>query len=305
MKHNRLDTGAIALMALLCALWGLNQVAIKVADGGIAPVLQAGLRSAGAAVLLWLWAAARGIPLFRRDGTLALGALIAAMFAAEFIFVFGGIVYTNASRAVLFLYTAPFVVAIGAHLFVPGERLRPIHVAGLVSAFAGIALAFADALRLPTHRELLGDAMVLLGAVFWGTTTVVIKATRLARISAHRALFYQLAGSAVILLVLSPLLGERGVFAPSVPVWAALGFQTVVVAFVTYLAWFGLIARYPVFKLSAFSFLTPLFGLIAGGALLGEPLSALLVAAVALVGVGIWLVNRTPSAVPVPAETDG
>jgi drug/metabolite transporter (DMT)-like permease len=140
------------------------------------PFLQAGLRSAGAALLVCVYTAARGVPLFRRDGSLGFGLAIAALFAAEFVFLYWGLVYTTAARGILFLYTSPFVVALGAHWFLPGERLRGLRIAGLGCAFAGLVLAIADGLRLPTYRELLGDGMELLAAVLWGATTVIIKA---------------------------------------------------------------------------------------------------------------------------------
>lgn len=295
-RSDRLDLAAMLLMVALCALWGVNQVSIKVANAGISPVLQAGLRSAGATLLLWAWSRRRGVALFERDGTFWLGALTAVLFAGEFTLLYCSLEYTNASRVVIFLYLSPFVVAIGGHLAIPGERLRPVHVLGLVAAFAGMGIAFADALRLPTHRELLGDTMALAAAVFWGATTVVVKASRLVRVTPHKVLFYQLAGSAVLLLLLSPALGERGIFAPTPLVLGAFLYQTVLVAGLSYLAWFWLIGRYPAFKLSAFSFLTPLFGVVAGGVLLGEPITPSLTTALAFVGVGIYLVNRSPAA---------
>jgi drug/metabolite transporter (DMT)-like permease len=292
MARDRLDPLAVLLMVVLCAFWGLNQVAIKVADGGISPVLQAGIRSAGAAALVAGWGAVRGIRLWRRDGTLVPGIVTALLFAGEFALLNGSMVFTGASRAVVFLYLAPFVVAVGGHWFLPSERLAPVHVLGLVSAFAGMALAFGDALRLPTDRELLGDGMAAAAALFWGATTVVMKGTSLTRVSPHKVLLYQLAGSAIVLPILSLALGERGLFAPSPLVLWALAYQTVGVAAISYLAWFWLIARYPVVKLAAFSFLTPLFGLIAGGVLLAEPITPALAAALLLVGAGIALVNR-------------
>jgi drug/metabolite transporter (DMT)-like permease len=150
MRGDRLDLGAILLMLALCALWGLNQVSIKVTNDGISPVLQAGLRSTGAALLVWGWARWRGVPLWQRDGTLGLGIIIALLFAGEFTLLNWSLVFSSASRVVVFLYLAPFVVALGGHLYIPGERLGPVHVAGLVAAFVGVSLAFADALRLPT-----------------------------------------------------------------------------------------------------------------------------------------------------------
>jgi drug/metabolite transporter (DMT)-like permease len=299
----RLDSLAVSLMIGLSALWGLNQVSIKVADGGISPVLQAGLRSAGATVLVGAWCLLRGVKLWQRDGTLLLGVVIALLFAGEFAVLNASMVFTGASRAVVFLYLAPFVVAIGGHWFLPGERLAPVHLLGLVAAFAGMTLAFADALRLPTHRELLGDIMAAGAAVLWGATTVVIKGTKLQRITPYKVLLYQLAGSALLLPLLSLALGERGVFDPAPPVLWALAYQTVVIAAISYLGWFWLIAHYPAVKLSSFSFLTPLLGIVAGGVLLGEPITPALTLAFVLVGAGIMLVNRRP-AVAEPALAD-
>jgi drug/metabolite transporter (DMT)-like permease len=290
--RSRLDATAITLMLLLCAIWGFTQVTIKLANAGFSPLCQAGLRSAGSALLLWAWSAVRGVPLFKRDGSLGHGALVAALFAVEFVLIYEGLALTTAARAVLFVYTAPFVVALGAHVFVPGERLRPLMVAGLVSAFAGVALAFADALRLPTRADLVGDTLVLGGAVCWGATTVVVKASRRVHITPNKTLFYQLAGSALVLLPLSVAIGEPGVTAPSAVALGALAFQVVIVAFASYLAWFWLLARYPASELSVFSFLTPLFGMTASALVLGERVGPVLALAMALVALGIYLVNR-------------
>jgi drug/metabolite transporter (DMT)-like permease len=294
-RHSRLDLLAMLVMVALCASWGLNQVAIKVTNTGISPILQAGLRGIGAGTLVWLWSAWRGVRLFERDGSLGVGVLIGVLFAVEFALLNWGLVFTTASRAIIFMYLAPFVVAVGAHLFLPGERLGLAQLVGLLCAFAGMATAFADALRLPSHREIVGDVMIVGAAILWGATTVVVKASRLNRISPNKVLFYQLAGSAA-LLPLSPLLGEAGVTAPSAVALAAFAYQTLFVAFVTYLAWFWLVAHYPASRLSAFSFLAPLFGVLAGHLLLGETVTSLLVAALALVGLGIYLVNRAPRA---------
>ncbi|HMM55227.1 MAG TPA: DMT family transporter [Candidatus Desulfobacillus sp.] len=291
-RKNHLDSTAMTLMVVLCFAWGIQQVAIKVANGGISPVLQAGLRSLGAALLVLAWSRARGIRLFDRDGSLGAGLLCALLFAGEFTFIYWGLNYTSASRGVVFLYTAPFIVALGAHLFIPGERLRPLQWLGLGCAFAGILAAFGESLGMPTKNQLLGDAMLFLGAVLWAATTLLIKGGRLAKIAPAKTLFYQLAGSALLLPPVSLALGEPGIFDPTPLVLACLAYQTVLVAFASYLAWFWLIVHYPAGRLSAFSFLTPLFGVLAGALLLSERVSAALAAALALVVLGIWLVNR-------------
>jgi len=295
-RSSQLDSLAIFLVVLCCASWGLQQVAIKVANAGISPILQAGLRSAGAAVLVWAWSSARGIRLFDRDGSLWLGIAIAVLFGGEFAVIYVALEFTTAARGAIFLYTAPFFVALGAHFLIPGERLRGGKAVGLLGAFLGVAVAFSDSLALPSHREFIGDAMMVLAGFLWGATTVLIKATRLARLSALKTLIYQLAGSALLLVPLSPLLGEKGVTDPSALVLLLLGYQIVVVAFASYIAWFWLIARYPASALSTFTFLTPIFGLLGGAILLREPVGLRLIVAIALVGAGIYLVNGRPRA---------
>jgi drug/metabolite transporter (DMT)-like permease len=292
-RRQHLDALAMTLMVALCALWGLNQVAAKVANAGISPVLQAGLRSGGSVLLLLGWCRWRGISLFDADGSLKAGIGAGSLFAAEFALIYWGLEYTPASRAVVFLYTAPFVVALGLHWLVPAERLTRVQALGLVAAFGGILLAFGDNLSLPDGRQMIGDAMLLVAAVMWGGTTVLVRTTRLATIAPAKTLFYQLGVSALALPIASLALGERGIIGqPSALVWISLAGQIVVVAFASYLTWFWLISRYPATRLSAFSFLTPLFGMMFGAWLLGERITWGLGGAMALVAAGIWLVNR-------------
>ncbi|KIL97621.1 Permease of the drug/metabolite transporter (DMT) superfamily [Paramagnetospirillum magnetotacticum MS-1] len=292
-RHSHLDALAMTLMVGLCALWGLNQVAAKLANAGISPVLQAGLRSGGSTLLLMIWCRFRGVRLFDADRSLKAGLAAGAMFSAEFALIYWGLEYTPASRAVVFLYTAPFVVALGVHWLVPSERLSRVQSLGLACAFGGILLAFGDNLSLPDHRQMIGDAMLLAAAGLWGGTTVLVRSSRLAAIRPAKTLFYQLGVSAVALPVASLLLGEQGIIGqPSALVWASLAGQIVIVAFASYLTWFWLISRYPATRLSAFSFLTPLFGMMFGAVLLGERITWGLSGAMALVAAGIWLVNR-------------
>jgi drug/metabolite transporter (DMT)-like permease len=287
-----LDRTAAAVLVLLCACWGLNQVAIKVANTAISPGLQAGLRSVGGSALVLVWAHARGIRLEWRDGTLGYGLLAGLLFAAEFFLIYAGLDLTTAARGVLFLYTSPFVVALGAHFLLPGDRLTRTKLAGLIVAFVGLMTAFVDGLRLPTARELTGDLMCFAAAALWGATTLLIKGTPLARARPEMILLYQLGVSAVALPLVSLLLGEPGIVALDGVALLSLAYQIVVVAFASYVAWFWLVTRYPASRLAAFSFLTPVFGVALGGLLLQEPVSLALLLAVTLIGAGIYLVNR-------------
>jgi drug/metabolite transporter (DMT)-like permease len=282
-----LDVGAYSLMVLLTALWGFQQVTIKVIAGDVSLIAQAAIRSIIATLLVLAWARLRGTPLFERDGTLKAGLLAGVLFAVEFVFIYGGLAYTNASRMVVFIYLTPVLTALGLHFLIPGERLHPAQWAGVLVAFGGVVLAFFNS----GSNTLIGDLCGIAAAFFWSATTVLIRATRLAQASATKTLFYQLAVSAVVLPLCSYLLGEQGVVAVTPLAVISLTYQAVIVAFLSYLAWFWLLGRYLAARLSVFSFLAPMFGVLFGVWLLGEPLGPEFAIAAGLVGLGIVLVN--------------
>ena len=286
-----IDSTGAAFMTLLCLLWGFTYVFSKLAAADISLVMQGGLRSVIAALLLLIWARARGIPMFGADGTLRAGLLAGALFAAEFLFIFAGLAHTGASRMVVFIYMAPCFTALGLHWLVPGERLNASQWAGIGLAFAGVATAFADGFA-SDRASLLGDAFGLIAAALWAATTVIIRTTRLNNAAAAKTLFYQLAVTAVALPPASLLIGEPGVVAVTPIALASLLYQGVVISFASYLIWFWLLTRYLAARLSVFTFLSPLFGVAASVALLSEPLRPAFAAAIALVGAGIYLVNR-------------
>lgn len=293
MDRKPLDASAVVTMVGLTFLWGFTHVATKLAANDVSFVLQSGIRSIVAAALLLLWTRWRGIPIFNRDATWWPGLLVGALFAGEFFFIYAGLEHTGASRMAVFVYLAPILTAIGLHLLVPGERLHGAQWAGVLLAFCAILVAFGEGF-LSAPASALGDAFGIVAAFLWAATTVAIRASRLTRASASKVLFYQLAVSAITLPIASFLMGEAGVRRLSAVALASLAYQGVIVSFASYLAWFWLLTRYLAGRLSVFSFLAPLFGVITGVLVLGEPLRAPFALAVALVGAGIYLVNRAP-----------
>lgn len=286
-----LDAKAFSLMLGLTALWGFQQVAIKLTAPDVSLVMQAALRTLVATALLVAWARWRGIALFSRDGTLGAGLAAGLLFGAEFVFIYAGLGHTAASRMTVFIYLAPVLTALGVHWLVPGEKLARAQWIGVAVAFAGIALAFGEAFAA-ARSSLLGDFFGLLAAVLWAATTVLIRATSLSRAAAAKTLFYQLAVSAPLLLAASLAMGEKGVVALTPLALASLAYQGIIVAFASYLTWFWLLTRYLAARLSVFSFMTPLFGVLAGVLILDESLTPSFVGAALLVGAGIVLVNR-------------
>ncbi len=299
-RRQALDARAVAALVMCCFLWGLNQVAVKVALPEIPALLQAGGRSLIGALLVFAWARWRGVAMFGADRTLWPGLLAGALFAAEFGAIFLGLQFTTASRMVVFLYLSPFVVALGMPFISRSERLAPAQVLGLLLAFAGVAWAFAESFTQGAAgpRQWWGDALGVAAALLWGATTFVIRASCLSTASAEKTLVYQLGVTGVALTLAGVMAGEPWPAALSPLVTASFVFQSVIVAFASYLVWFWLIRHYPATLLAAFTLLTPVFGLLMGASLLGEPITLRLWFALAAVCLGIVLVNRRRAATP-------
>jgi drug/metabolite transporter (DMT)-like permease len=294
-RKTRLDARAVLLLVGCCLLWGLNQVATKVTLAEIPPLMQAAARSIGAALLVALWARWRGIALWQRDGTLRGGLLAGALFALEFGCIFVGLQFTAASRMIVFIYLAPFVVALGMPFISRAERLNGRQVAGLLAAFAGVVWAFSEGFVRPAAgpRQWLGDALGIAAAVLWGLTTLVLRASRLSTAAPEKVLLWQLVVSGAALSLAALVGGESLAVAPTLHSLLPLAFQTVIVTFASYLVWFWLMRHYPATRISSFTLLTPIFGLLAGVLLLHEPVTPRLLVALVAVVLGIALVNRS------------
>jgi drug/metabolite transporter (DMT)-like permease len=289
-----LDAKAITLMAVLCAIWGLQQVVLKATAADIAPIMQIALRSGVAALLVGLVMGWRGERMNLRDGTLRPGVAVALLFGLEFLLMAEGLRHTSASHMVVFLYTAPMFAALGLHWKLPAERLGRVQWLGIALAFGGLAFAFlgrsTPAANAVPVNVLWGDFLGLLGGAAWAATTVVVRCSALSRAPATQTLLYQLIGGFVLLLAGAFVTGQAHVN-PTPQVWASLAFHSLVVSFASFLAWFWLLRKYLASRLGVFSFLTPLFGIVFGAWLLSEPIEASFLLGAVPVLIGIVLVS--------------
>jgi drug/metabolite transporter (DMT)-like permease len=290
-----LSPGAVALMLMLCLSWGFNQVAVKLVLPDVPPMLQALARSSGALPVLLVIGWARGVKFFERDGTLWAGLSAGIIFGIEFVLIYQGLLYTSATRAVVFLYTAPFFVALGSYVFL-GERLRASQWAGLGLSFAGVALAIGVPQADVDAKVLLGDLLIVVGGSLWAATTLIVKATPLIRAPAEKGLGYQVAISIPIFVMAAWFRGETLTHMPSALSLSLLAYQAFWVVGLTFLLWFALVKAYSASKLSAFTFITPLFGVVAGYFIMHDKLTLAFAAAALLVIAGLYLVNRPESA---------
>src|SRR5580658_5838010 len=286
-----LPPAAVAWMLMLCLSWGFNQIAVKLALPDIPPMLQALGRSAGALPVLLLIARLRGVKIFVADGTLGAGLFAGLLFGLEFVLIFQGLRLTSASRAVVFLYTAPFFVALGSYQFL-GERLKPSQWGGLALSFGGVALAIGVPQANVDAKVLLGDLLIVGGGAMWAATTLLVKATSLLRAPPEKALGYQVAVSIPILAFAAWISGETITHVPGPLALSLTAYQAFWVVGLTFLLWFSLVRTYSASKLSAFTFITPLFGVVASYFIMHDTLTLAFGAAALLVIAGLYLVNR-------------
>jgi drug/metabolite transporter (DMT)-like permease len=288
-------------MLMLCLSWGFNQIAVKLALPDIPPMLQAVIRSAGALPVMLVIGWLRGVKFFERDGTLGAGLFAGVLFGLEFVLIFRGLLLTSASRAVVFLYTAPFFVALGSYHFL-GERLRASQWGGLALSFAGVALAIGVPQANVDANVLLGDLLIVGGGALWAATTLIAKGTALRRAAPEKALGYQVALSIPILGFASWISGETIARVPGPLALSLMAYQAFWVVGLTFVLWFALVKAYSASKLSAFSFITPLFGVVASYFIMHDTLTPVFGAAALLVIAGLYLVNRASPVVPVAID---
>jgi drug/metabolite transporter (DMT)-like permease len=293
VRSGAIPLSAGLLLAGLCFLWGGNLVSIKISNQGIPPILAAVMRSLVASLLVWAYARSKGQGVFlgRRASRHALA--LGLLFGVEFVLLYWGLVFTDASRGIIFFYTQPFWTALGAHFFLTGDRLNSVKVSGLILAFLGLVSVFWSRSATLGPRYWVGDLMQVGGGLAWAATTVYVK-RMVARDSFthYQTLFAQLFFSIPVLAAAWLIFQRSDPVHLTGPVVGAFLYQAVIIASMSYLAWFWMIHHYPISRLASFTFLTPLFGVILSALILKEPIPLLLWVGLVLVAGGIYLVNR-------------
>ncbi|GAK27779.1 DMT family transporter [Serratia liquefaciens] len=289
--RNNIDGKAGAAMVMICAIWGLQQVAIKAAEPDISAVLQIAIRSGIAALAVYLLARFKGEKFLLDPRTLLAGFGVGLSFALEFFFVSEGLRYTSASHMAVFLYTAPLFSAIGLHFLIRHERLSAVQWAGIAIAFGGVVLAISGMGESSGGvNQLRGDIYGLLAGLSWGGSTILIRTTGLANCSSKQTLLFQLTGACIVLSLLAMTMPNVH-FTLSSVAWSSLVFQTVIVSFISYLIWFSLLRHYQASSLGILTFMTPIFGILAGVVILGEPLQIEFVLGSVLIVLGLIVVS--------------
>jgi drug/metabolite transporter (DMT)-like permease len=286
-----LDLKAILAILILTLLWGFNYSAIKFSNEGISPVFASALRSFIASICGAIYCLRKGEKLFHTDIRLFHGIVVGLLFGLEFACIYFGMLYTDSARSVVFVYLSPFVVAVGAHFFLKGDRLTPLKTLGLMTAFVGILFVFYGKPKTAKPNMLIGDLLEITAGILWGATTLYIKRFMAGKVQPIHTFLYQLFFSIPILFGVSLILEPNWIYRIDSLILTSIFYQSVIVAFISYFIWFKLIHQYSVSRLSAFTFFTPIFGVLSGILFLGEEFTFSLMVGLPMVSVGIFVVN--------------
>jgi O-acetylserine/cysteine efflux transporter len=278
---------------LLCQLlWGVNFVAAKIGLQHFEPLFFVALRFSLVALLLLPFV---GLP---RRKLLQLIPLSMTMGVMHFSLIFTGMRYLDAATSSIAVQLqVPFAAILAAFFF--KETLGWRRLTGMAVAFAGVLLIAGEPRFIGNLWPLLS---VVGAALVWATANVQVKALG-DEFDAVQLNGYIAILAAPQLLVVSYLVdGNQWPVVMDVAWqgWAALLFQSVVVAIFSYWIWYNMMRRYPVNQVMPFTLLLPMIGVLSGHLFLDEVITwqMLLGGLATLAGVAIVVIRRPAVVAP-------
>ena len=284
----------VLFVLFLAMLWGGNAVSLKIGLEEFSPFASAGLRFTIGLALIAGWASANGISIKPQRHELLRLFLSAVLFITQIAALNVGADFTRAGRVAVMTNTYPLFVALIAHFVVPGDYMTRRKALGLTFAFGGICFVFRDNFVGGAGEFLIGDLLTLLGGFLLGLLIVVTNRL-IQRINTYCVLVSQMVIGVPVFFTLSAIFEGPAGYGFSLPALFAILYQGAGIAGFCFVAWTLLLKDYPPSRLSVFFFTTPLWGILLSNLLIGEPITVGLTIGAALVALGIYTINRSPS----------
>ncbi len=287
-----LDWRGSATALLLSALWGANPVAVKIGLADAPPLRLAFYRFVlgGLVILAYAWWTRHPGIFDVRPGEWRVLISLGVIFSVQIGTMNVGIGLTTAAHSAVLLNSYAVHTVVLAHFMLPGDRLTPAKVGGVLVAYAGIALLFARNFSFRSET-LVGDLVVAASAVLLGER-VVYMARAIQKFDPLKLLVFQsVIGSACFLL--ASLVVESGTPTRYTPALAAsLFYQGAVVAGFNFIVNSYLYKIYLASAIATCLLTTPLFGVLIAAAVTGDQLSPVLLLSSLMVAAGIGLTVR-------------
>lgn len=276
---------------VLCVIWGSTWLFIKLGLADLPPLTFAGIRFVIAIAILFAIIRARHIPLPRDRADWQLLALTGVLsFSLNYGLLFWGEQYISSGLAALLQATIPVFGLVIAHFYLPGERMTPARVAGVVLGICGVGVVFSNQLSVADGRAFIGSVALVFSSFFVAYSNVLIKvrAAKLdpAIIAAGQMLF----GLIPLLLIGIPLEGNPLHFRWTTMAVVSLFYLALVGSVVAFLLYYWLMQNMDVTKTMLIALVTPVVAVILGMIVLKEELGWRTLAGGLMIMSGIGLI---------------
>ena len=278
----------LLLLLLTSVGWGLNWPVMKQLLQEWPPLFARGTAGLAAALVL------TGVALSRRERIALPRKLWARMVASAFCSVFAWMGFTtlslrwlSAGQAALLVYTMPVWATLLAWPL-RGERPTPRATLGLALCMAGVAVLVGQNATIGME-QLPGVLFALGAALLFALGTITIAPLPLPPVT---SVVWQLTIGCAPMLLLGLLFERPDVAALSPGGVALMAYMTIGPMGLCYLSWFAALRRLPPATASIGTLLTPVIGVIAAAATLGEPFGARQIGAMILTLGGVALALR-------------
>lgn len=281
---------AVIYALVACTLWGTVYVAIKVGlTHGMRPLTFAGTRFLASGLILLAITWAKGRLNLTRTGLIKIALFGLAQTGLQNALFFTGVDLTDAGTAAIFINTQPFFVILLAPLFFEGSGITALRVIGVLAGFGGVALAMGGHGGLPGGYEL-GIVSLVMAGFTWACSSIAAKKLMVSHDLMALTGVQMSVGAAPLLaaglLTEGPFMADADMAALLV-----LGYLALFATSIPFFMWYKALGFGEVGRVSVFSFLLPVLGVLSGWLLLGERLNANIFAGMALVAAGIIVVN--------------
>jgi drug/metabolite transporter (DMT)-like permease len=288
-QNQDITAAAACYIAFLCILFGANAVAIKISLNEMGPFAVAGIRFALAALAISVWAAATGRSFRLKNGQWGPLTVLSVIFPLQLALFYLGIDKTNASRASLIVNLLPFWVLFLSHLFIPGDSLNRRKFIGILLGFIGVIILLIEKKGVGAAFQI-GDLVVLAATLLWAGNVVYTKIV-IASFQPFHLVLYPMIFSVPIFMAASMQFDPAWVLRISGQGILAMIYQSLITAAFGFVAWNNLMQKYGATALHSFVFIMPISGVFLANLILGEPLTAHLLAAAVCISTGILIVH--------------
>ena len=288
-NNNDLTLKASALTIFVCILFGANPVAIKFSLTGLGAFTAVGIRFTIAAVVIFIWARVKKIPIKLTGKQLGQMVIVAVIFVVQLSCFYLGLSKTTASHGALISNVLPFIVLVMAHFFIPGDSISLKKGLGITLGFIGVLFLFFDEQDMSGDLKT-GDLIILAAVFMWSASAIFVKRI-ISNYHVVQITIYPMIFGIPFFFLAGFLWDDQMIRMINPTIIKAVLYQSIITASFGFIAWNSLLQKFGATSLHSFIFIMPLSGVMFGVLLLGEAITTHLVISIVFIMAGVIIVN--------------